>query len=45
MGVGALIDSYLVRGQMVPTMVALFGRFGAWPGAACRAATGKVHVA
>jgi RND superfamily putative drug exporter len=39
MGAGALIDSYLVRGQLVPAMVTLFGRIGAWPGAAYRAAT------
>jgi putative drug exporter of the RND superfamily len=38
MGAGALIDSYLVRGQLVPAMVTLFGRVGAWPGAAYRAA-------
>jgi putative drug exporter of the RND superfamily len=41
MGAGALIDSYLVRGQLVPAMVTLFGRVGAWPGAAYRAATGR----
>ena len=41
MGAGALIDSYLVRGQLVPAMVTLFGRIGAWPGAAYRAATGR----
>jgi putative drug exporter of the RND superfamily len=41
MAAGALIDSYLVRGQLVPAMVTLFGRVGAWPGAAYRAATGR----
>jgi RND superfamily putative drug exporter len=41
MGAGALIDSYLVRGQLVPAMVSLFGRVGAWPGAAYHAATGR----
>lgn len=34
MAAGALIDSYVVRGQLVPAMVSLFGRVGAWPGAA-----------
>lgn len=41
MAVGALIDSYLVRGQLVPAMVSLFGRAGAWPGSAFWAATGR----
>lgn len=41
MASGALIDSYLVRGQLVPALVSLFGRAGAWPGAAYRAATGR----
>ena len=39
MAAGALIDSYLVRGQLVPAMVTLFGRAGAWPGAAYRGAS------
>jgi putative drug exporter of the RND superfamily len=39
MAAGALIDSYLVRGQLVPALVSLFGRVGAWPGTAYRAAT------
>lgn len=45
MGAGALIDSYLVRGQLVPAMVSLFGRAGAWPGAAYRAAARRVDLA
>ena len=45
MGVGALIDSYLVRGQLVPAIVTLFGRVGAWPGAAYRAAGRRYWVA
>ena len=45
MGAGALIDSYLVRGQLVPAMVSLFGRIGAWPGAAHRAAAARIWPA
>jgi RND superfamily putative drug exporter len=45
MGAGALIDSYLVRGQLVPAMVSLFGRAGAWPGMAYRAAAGRMRPA
>lgn len=45
MASGALIDSYLVRGQLVPALVSLFGRAGAWPGAAYRAAGRRLHVA
>lgn len=41
MAVGALLDSYLVRGQLVPAMVSLVGRAGAWPGSAFWAATGR----
>lgn len=45
MGAGALIDSYLVRGRLVPAMVSLFGSAGAWRGAAHRAGTGRVDMA
>ena len=41
MGAGALIDSYVVRGQLVPAMVSLFGRVGAWPGSAHRAGAAR----
>lgn len=41
MAAGALIDSYVVRGQLVPAMVSLFRRAGAWPGSAFQAATGR----
>ncbi len=41
MAAGALIDSYLVRGQLVPALVTLFGRAGAWPGEAYQAARGR----
>ncbi len=45
MAAGALIDSYLVRGQLVPAMVSLFGRVGAWPGSAYSAAARRFEVA
>ena len=45
MAAGALIDSYLVRGQLVPAMVTLFGRAGAWPGSASSAVARRFEVA
>jgi RND superfamily putative drug exporter len=32
MAVGVLIDSYLVRSLLVPSLMTLFGRFSHWPG-------------
>jgi putative drug exporter of the RND superfamily len=31
MGVGILLDTFLVRSSLVPSLVALFGRAGRWP--------------
>ena len=32
MAVGVLIDSFLVRALLVPSLMTLFGRFSHWPG-------------
>ena len=32
MGVGVLIDSFIVRSFLVPALVSLFGSVGSWPG-------------
>jgi RND superfamily putative drug exporter len=32
MCVGVLIDSFLVRALLVPSLMTLFGRFSHWPG-------------
>jgi RND superfamily putative drug exporter len=31
MGVGALLDAFIVRTLLVPSLVTVFGRFGYWP--------------
>jgi uncharacterized membrane protein YdfJ with MMPL/SSD domain len=31
MGVGILLDSFLVRSLLVPALIVLFGRIGIWP--------------
>jgi RND superfamily putative drug exporter len=31
MGVGILLDTFLVRSVLVPTLVVVFGRAGRWP--------------
>ena len=31
MGVGILLDTFVVRSALVPALVALFGRAGRWP--------------
>jgi RND superfamily putative drug exporter len=31
MGVGILLDTFLVRSMLVPALVVVFGRAGRWP--------------
>jgi uncharacterized membrane protein YdfJ with MMPL/SSD domain len=31
MGVGILVDSFLVRSMLVPALMVVFGRAGRWP--------------
>jgi RND superfamily putative drug exporter len=37
MALGILLDTFVVRSLLVPALVVLFGRAGAWPGRAARA--------
>ena len=32
MGVGILVETFVVRSLLIPALISLFGRSGAWPG-------------